>query len=197
MNARTEATLAGAIRCAPECLVAEAVRAAPDDVLLAAVRRMGDDALYQWARALPNVVLLDIASALVVQAVAQLSPTPPPMPAREQLVEAANEVEAVTADLPEAVVASDVLAYIRTVGKAGVASTAKSTGRPKHRVEAALERLAEEGTLVRNGRLFAVPAKSVRAPRAGRIVDHYDTTSVRVHPAATRLPMAPPGRVGA
>jgi replicative DNA helicase len=32
---------------------------------------------------------------------------------------------------------------------------------------------------------------------AGRIVDPYDTTSARVHPAATRLPMAPPGRVGA
>ena len=195
MNARTEATLAGAIRCAPECMVAEAVRAAPDDVLLAAVRGMGDEAAYQWARALPNVVLLDIASALVVQAVAQLSPTPPAQ--QEQLVEAANEVEAVTADLPEAVVASDGLAYIRTVGKAGVASTAKSTGRPKHRVEAVLERFAEEGTLVKDGRFFAMPAKPVRAPRAGRIVDHYDTTSARVHPAAMRLPMAPPGRVGA
>ena len=194
MNARTEATLAGAIRCAPECMVAEAVRAAPDDVLLAAVRGMGDEAAYQWARSLPNIVLINVASALVVQAVAQLTPTPP---AREQLVEAANEVEAVTADLPEAVVASDVLAYIRTVGRAGVASTAKSTGRPKHRVEAVLERFAEEGTLVKDGRFFAMPAKPVRAPRAGRIVDHYDTKSVRVHPAAMRLPMAPPGRVGA
>ena len=77
MNARTEATLAGAIRCAPECMVAEAVRAAPDDVLLAAVRGMGDEAAYQWARSLPNIVLINVASALVVQAVAQLTPTPP------------------------------------------------------------------------------------------------------------------------
>jgi hypothetical protein len=87
VNARTEATLAGAIRCAPECLVAEAVRAAPDDVLLAAVRRMTDDALYQWARALPNVVLLDIASALVVSAVVAPS-SPAPIRARSRFMRA-------------------------------------------------------------------------------------------------------------
>ncbi len=196
MNARSEAMIAGAIRCAPETMVAAVVRSAPDDVLLAAMRSMGDEALYQWARSLPNVVLVDIASALVVQAVAQLTPTET-MPAQEQLVEAANAAEAPAVDLPEAVVESDVLAYVRTVGTAGVASCAKSTGRPKERVESALERFAAKGVLVKDGRLFSVPPKAERASKPRRIVDHYDTTSARVHPAATRLPTAPPGRVGA
>ena len=195
MNPRSEACIAGAIRCAPECLVAAVVRTAPDDVLLAAVRRMSDSALYQWARALPNVVLVDIASSLVVQAVAQLTPTPP---AQEQLVEAANAAEAPAVDLPEAVVESDVLAYVRASNvPVGVVALAKGTGRPKERVRETAIRLARNGVLVEYGNLFAVPPKAVRTVKPRRVADGYDATTARVHPAATRRPLAPPGRVGA
>ncbi len=195
MNPRSEACIAGAIRCAPECLVAAVVRTAPDDVLLAAVRLMNDSALYQWARALPNVVLVDIASSLVVQAVAQLTPTPP---AQEQLVEAANAAEAPVVDLPEAVVESDVLAYVRASNvPVGVAALAKLTGRPAPRIRVAAERLARAGVLVEADGLFSVPPKAVRTVKPRRVADGYDATSARVHPAATRRPLAPPGRVGA
>jgi hypothetical protein len=173
------------------------VRAAPDDVILAAMRSMGDEALYQWARSLPNVVLVDIASALVVQAVEQLTPTET-MPAQEQLVEAANAAEAPAVDLPEAVVESDVLAYVRASNvPVGVVALAKGTGRPKERVRETAIRLARKGVLVESDGLFSVPPKAVRAVKPRRIVDHYDATSARVHPAAMRLPTAPPGRVGA
>lgn len=195
MNPRSEACIAGAIRCAPECMVAAVVRAAPDDVLLAAVRRMNDSALYQWARALPNVVLVDIASSLVVQAVARLTPTPP---AQEQLVEAANAAEAPAVDLPEAVVESDVLACVRASNvPLGHVALVKLTGRPVSRIRATTKRLAAAGVLVESKGLFSVPPKAVRAVKPRRIVDSYDATSARVHPAATRRPLAPPGRVGA
>ena len=195
MNPRSEACIAGAIRCAPECMVAAVVRTAPDDVLLAAVRLMNDSALYQWARALPNVVLVDIASSLVVQAVAQLTPTPP---AQEQLVEAANAAEAPAVDLPEAVVESDVLAYVRAANvPVGVVALAKGTGRPVSRIRATTKRLVDGGVLVESDGLFTVPPKAVRAVKPRRVADGYDATSARVHPAATRRPLAPPGRVGA
>lgn len=199
MTPRSEAMLAGAIRCAPEPMVAAVVRAAPDDVLLAAMRNMSDDALYQWARALPNVVLVDLASALVVQAVAQLATTTP-MPAQEQLVEAANAAEAPAEDLPDAVVESDVLAFVRASNvPVGVGGLAKLSGRPKDRIREAATRLVGRGLLVESEGLFSVPPKAARAAREKprRIVDHYDSTVAKVHPAAMRRPSAPPGRVGA
>lgn len=197
MTPRSESMIAGAIRCAPECMVASVVRAAPDDVLLAAMRSMGDEALYQWARALPNVVLVDIASALVVQAVAQLTPTEK-MPAQEQLVEAANAAEAPAEDLPDAVVESDVLAFVRGSNvPIGVGGLAKLSGRPKDRIRESAARLVGRGLLVEAEGLFSVPPKAERAVKPRRIVDHYDSTKGSVHPAATRLPTAPPGRVGA
>ena len=200
MNPRSEAMIAGAIRCAPECMVAAAVRSAPDDVLLAALRGMGDDSLYQWARSLPNVVLVDLASALVVQAVAQLAPTTPVQETtQEQLVEAANAAESPTEDLPEDVVESDVLAFVRGSNvPIGVGGLAKLSGRPKDRIQATAERLVKSGALVENEGLFVVRrAASTIREKPRKVVDHYDSTSTKVHPAATRLPTAPPGRVGA